>query len=187
MPGAGPPGGGAEGVIAMRRIAVIVALGALLGLFAGVVTASPALARGPKWLFAPAAPFTLPASFCGFTIRVSFPVNKGYSKILKTTDGSMTTLITGASTVSNTNLSTGKTITVNLSGPEKVTAFPDGSATLRAKGRSAYALSPTDARRFGVPPLGVTAGAQTVSFAPDGSVTSFSLRHLLVDVCAALS
>jgi hypothetical protein len=68
-----------------------------------------------------------------------------------------------------------------------VTAFPDGSATLRAKGRSAYALSPTDARRFGVPRLGVTAGAQTVSFAPDGSVTSFSLRHLLVDVCAALS
>ena len=40
----------------------------------------------------------------------------------------------------------------------------------------------------GVPPLGVTAGSQTVSFAPDGSVTSSSLRgHLLVDLCAALS
>ena len=32
----------------MRRLAVIVALGVLLGMFGGVVTASPALARGPK-------------------------------------------------------------------------------------------------------------------------------------------
>jgi hypothetical protein len=173
----------------MRRAGLIVALGALLGIVGGVVTAAPALAgRGPKWQFAPAAPFTLPASFCGFKIRVSFPVNKEYSKILKTTNGSVTTLITGASTVSNTNLSTGKTITVNLSGPEKVTTFADGSVTLRAKGRSAYALSPADARRFGLSPLGVTAGVQTVTFAPDGSITSFSLRgHVLVDICAALS
>jgi len=168
---------------------MVVALCTLLGMVGGVVTGTPALAgRGPKWQFAPAAPFTLPASFCGFKIRVSFPVNKEYSKILQARNGSMTTLITGASTVSNTNLRTGKTITVNLSGPEKVTTFPDGSAILRAKGRSAYALSPADARRFEMPPLGVTAGAQTVSFAPDGTITSFSLRgHVVVDVCAALS
>jgi hypothetical protein len=166
-----------------------VALGALLGMVGPVVTAAPALAgRGPKWQFVPAAPFTLPAGFCGFKVRVSFPVDKEYSKILQATNGSMTTLITGASTVSNTNLSTGKTITVNISGPGKLTTFADGSVTLRAKGRSAYALSPADAQRFGVPPLGVTAGAQTASFAPDGSVTSFSLHgHVLVDVCAALS
>lgn len=50
MPGTGPPRGGAEGVIAMRRAGVIAALSALLGLLGGVVTASPALAggRGPK-------------------------------------------------------------------------------------------------------------------------------------------
>ena len=49
------------GVDAMRRIGVIVALGALLGMLAGVVTASPALAaRGPKWEIVPADPFTLP-------------------------------------------------------------------------------------------------------------------------------
>jgi hypothetical protein len=165
-----------------------VALGALLGMVGAVVTAAPALARGPKWQFVPAAPFTLPASFCGFKIRVSFPVNKEYSKILQATNGSMTTLITGALTVSNTNLSTGKTITINISGPGKVTTFHDGSVILSSKGRSAYALSPADAQRFGVPPLGVTTGAQTASFAPDGSVTSFSLHgHVLVDVCAALS
>ncbi len=34
----------------MRRLGVIVALGTMLGMFGGVVTASPAVAgRGPKW------------------------------------------------------------------------------------------------------------------------------------------
>jgi hypothetical protein len=174
----------------MRRLRVIVALGALLGMLGGVLTASPALAgRGPKWEFlGPARPFTLPASICGFKIRVSFPVNKEYGKILKTTNGSATMLITGRLTLSNTNLSTGKTIITNLSGPGKLTTFPDGSVTERAKGHTGYLLSPADAKRIGVPRLGVTAGAQTITFAPDGSVTSFSLRgHVLVDICAALS
>jgi len=40
----------------MRRVGVIVALGALLGMLRGVVTASPALARGPKWQFLPTQP-----------------------------------------------------------------------------------------------------------------------------------
>ena len=180
--------GGAEGVIAMRRAGAIVALGALLGLFGGVVTAAPALAGRPKWTFNAGQPFTLPASICGFKIRVSFPVDKEYAKVLKSTNGSTTMLITGRLTLSNTNLSTGKTLITNLSGPGKITTFPDGSVTERAKGHTGYLLSSADARRFGVPRLGVTAGAQTISLAPDGSVTSFSLDgHVLVNICAALS
>jgi len=35
-------------VIAMRRLGVIVALGALVGMLGGAVTAAPALARGPQ-------------------------------------------------------------------------------------------------------------------------------------------
>ena len=53
--------GRSEGGFAMRRFGVIVALGALLGMFAGVLTAAPALAgRGPKWQLTVAAPFTVP-------------------------------------------------------------------------------------------------------------------------------
>jgi hypothetical protein len=44
MPGTGPQCGGAEGVIAMRRFAAIVTLGALLSMIAGAATAVPALA-----------------------------------------------------------------------------------------------------------------------------------------------
>jgi hypothetical protein len=153
-----------------------------------VVTAAPALARGPKWQFNAGEPFTLPADFCGFEIGVSFPVDKEYFKTLKAADGSTTVLVTGSLTLSNTNLNTGKSITANISGPGKITFFPDGSESSVETGRAVYALLPADAQRFGVPPIGLTAGPLTESFAPDGSLTSFSLQgHVLVDVCAALS
>jgi hypothetical protein len=172
----------------MRRLGVMAALSALLGMFGGVVTASPALARGPQWQFNTGQPFTVPADFCGFQIGVSFPVDKEYFKVLKAADGSMTLLITGALTLTNTNLNTGKTITANISGPGTVTFFPDGSITTEETGRAVYALVPADAQRFGLPPIGLTAGPLTTSVDVDGNLTSFSLQgHVLVDVCAALS
>jgi hypothetical protein len=175
-------------VIAMRRVGVIVALAALLGMSGGAVTASPALARGPNWQVVPAPPaITLPAVFCGFEVRVTFPVDREFVKILKASDGSMTTLATGSLTMSATNLATGKTITENISGPSKVIASPDGSVTELEKGRNGLALTPADAARFGLPTVSVTAGARSVSLAPDGSITSLSLHgHVVVDVCAAL-
>jgi hypothetical protein len=167
---------------------MIVALGALLGMLGGVVTASPALAdRGPKWEIVPAEPFTLPAEFCGFDVGVTVPVNREYSKLLKT-DDSMTTLITGSLTASFTNLGTGKTITENISGPYTVTAFSDGSAVVAFKGLTAFIITPDQAQQFGLPAVSVIAGNLTVSVDPDGIFTSVSLQgHVLVDVCAALS
>ena len=163
----------------MRRLAVVVALGALLGMFGGVVTAAPALARGPKWQFNAGQPFTVPADFCGFQIGVSFPVDKEYFKVLKAADGSMTLLVTGSLTLSNTNLSTGKTITANISGPGQITFLPDGSVITEETGRAVYALVPADAQRFGVPPVGLTAGPLTTLVDADGNLTSFSLQgHL---------
>ena len=91
----------------MRRFGVIVALGVVLGMFAGVLTASPAVAgRGHKWEIVPAAPFTLDPSFCGFAVRVTPQVNKRFSKLLRASDGSMTFLHTGFFEVSYTNLQT---------------------------------------------------------------------------------
>lgn len=67
VPGTGHSVGawGVGGVIIMRRLSVIVALGALLGMVGGAATASPALAgRGHKWEVFPASPaITLPAAF----------------------------------------------------------------------------------------------------------------------------
>jgi hypothetical protein len=174
----------------MRRLGMIVALGALLGMFGGVVTASPALAgRGHKWEFVPAPPsITLPAAFCGFKVRVTTPVNKEFVKVLKAADGSMTFLTTGSFRHSYTNLSTGKAIIENASASGRATVHADGSVTVAARGRSPFFLTPADAKRFGLPTLSVLAGGLTFSVDPAGNLTSVSLHgHVLVDVCAALS
>src|SRR5215831_11189289 len=134
-------------------------------------------------------PFTLPASLCGFKLRVAFPVNKEYTKILKTADGSMTFLFTGAVTVSYKNLQTGKTITVPENVPGKFFGHPDGSFTEVHTGRNGpFILTRTNAARFGLPAVSVTAGKLTFSISANGVITSLSLNgHVLVDVCAALS
>jgi hypothetical protein len=167
---------------------VIVALGTLLGMLGGVVTATPALARGPKWHFAAAKPFTLPALFCGFKVRVTPVVDKSFFKVLKTSDGSMTFLSTGSFKASFKNLQSGKAVTESLSGPAKTTVSPNGSFTSAAGGHNGFFLSPADAKRFGLPTVSVTVGRLRFSVAPDGAITSLSLHgHVLVDVCAALS
>ena len=174
----------------MRRLPMIVALGALVGMVAGLMTAGPALAgRGPKWEIVPAEPFTLPADYCGFPVGFSWPVRNEYSKILKAADGSMIVLITGVDKIVATNLSTGKALPPqNISGPAKVTTFPDGSVTVTSTGLSGFVFSPAYAQLFGMPTIGATAGAQTTTVDADGNVTSFSLDgHVVSDTCAALS
>ena len=173
----------------MRRAGVIVTLGALVSMFAAALTGSPALARGDGWQILPAPPaIILPATFCGFEVQSTFPVDRESAKILTASDGFMTTLVTGSLFASLTNVESGKTITENISGPSKETDNPDGSLTTTATGLNPIALTPADAARFRLPTLGVTAGARTVSVAADGSITSLTLDgHVLVDVCAALS
>jgi len=168
---------------------MIMALGTLAGMVGGVVTASPALAgRGHKWEFMPAPPaVTLPASWCGFKVRLTTPVNKEFIKVLKASDGSMTFLYTGSYRHSYKNLSTGKVITENVSASARFTGHADDSVTAVSRGRSSSLLTPADANRFGLPTLSVLAGRLVVSFDPEGHITSLSHGHVAVDVCAALS
>jgi hypothetical protein len=172
----------------MKRLAVIVTLGALLGMLAGAVTASPAFAdgRGDGWQFISMPPtFTLDPVFCGFEIQGTQLANKVFVKALKTADGSMAFLSTGTSKISLT--ANGRTITANISGPVKEIDFPDGSVTELLKGTSGGTLAPADAARFGLPGVFISAGALTATADATG-LTSVSLDgHVLVDVCAALS
>jgi hypothetical protein len=186
----------AKGEIVMRRIGLIVALGALLGMFGGVVTASPALAdRGPKWAIVPTPdPFILAGgtnpekSFCAFGVKVTVLVNREYYKELKTDDGSVViSLVTGSVTASFTNVETGKTITENISGPYEFTTVDGQVVGIAFKGLTFLAVEQGRAQQFGLPAVSVIAGGLTVSVA--GPIfTSASLQgHVLVDICAALS
>jgi len=106
--------------------------------------------------------------------------------ILKSSDGSMTSLINGSVKTTFTNLSTGKTINANTSGPAKKTESADGSLVFASEGLTAIALEPPDAKRFGLPTLFVSAGSVTLSFTAEGDTTSVSLHgHALINVCAA--
>jgi hypothetical protein len=132
-----------------------------------------------------AQPVTLPALFCGFNIRITFPANKEYGKALTAADG--TTLITGSLTAAYTNLSTGKTITKPVRARQAHPAtrlFDHGG-----QGPLWAAPCPADAQRFGLPTVAVTAGAQTTALAlPSGAVTSLTLHgYVLVNVCTARS
>jgi hypothetical protein len=169
---------------------MIVALGALLGMLGGVVTASPALAggRGDGWQIVDLGPLPLnfDDTYCTFPVSVDFPVNREYMKLLKTDDSTIT-LFTGSLTGSFTNQQTGKTITVNLSGPYKVTVSGN-SVTVAFRGQTGIILKREQARQFGLPPMSVIAGATAVSVAPDGTFTSVSPKgQVLVDICAARS
>jgi hypothetical protein len=167
-----------------------VALSALLAMSGGVMTSSPALARGrgDGWQFVSIPRhFSLPAEFCGFKIRGTLLVDKAFVKALKSADGSIT-LLTGAVKFTFTNAANGKSVAVNATGPTKIITNPDNSATVLGKGHQLLSLAPSDQARFGLPGLFVSAGALTGTLAPDGTITSLTLDgHVLVNVCAALS
>jgi len=119
-------------------------------------------------------------------VRVT-PVTKQFAKVLKTSDGSETVLITGRQRLSFTNLSTGKTITENASASSTFTANADGSVTVASRGRSPLVLAPADAQRFGLPGVSVVAGRVTESVDSAGNLSLSLHGHVAVDVCAALS
>jgi hypothetical protein len=172
----------------MRRIGVIVALGALLIMLGGAVTAAPALAggRGGGWVYQDFGPgFT--TTNCGFPINATQDVDKVFAKVLKTVNGSTIFLFTGSAKITFTNPANGKSVSVNTSGPAKFTANADGSATFRATGREPNDLSPADAARFGLPAVFASAGPVTGAVDVNGNFTSLNVGHILVNICAALS
>jgi hypothetical protein len=166
----------------------VAAFGIALGTSSVIVPVSPAaFARGPSWEFADAQPFTVPAALCGFKIRVRFPTDRSYFKVLKAADGSVVFLSNGFIRVSYENLQSGRTVTEVEPGPSKTTVFADDSIEAVAGGHNGIFLMPADAKRFGLPTVSVTVGRLTETVAADGTIMSLSLRsHVLVDVCTAL-
>jgi hypothetical protein len=132
----------------------------------------------------PAGRFEAPAGlFCSFGVLSEPVVN---NQVVKTfspkPNGDIVQLATGAFVTRLTNTSTGKSITVNTSGPGRFTIHPDGSATLEASGRWFFAVienAPFNAF--------ISSGHAVLSIAPDGTVTLVSQSGHVEDVCALLS
>ena len=86
-----------RGMIAMRRFAVIVALGALLSMFGGVATPAPALAggRGDGWEFFPFTSGTVDG-FCPFPVFFGVPSQNVFQKVLTSPPGATIFLLNGS-------------------------------------------------------------------------------------------
>jgi hypothetical protein len=171
---------------------LVVAAGTAIAV--ALVAAAPVAANNdPHRIYLAAAPFDVPATVCGFAVHVESLVDREYAKVTTNPDGSTTYKITGTAVLNLTNSTTGKTITVNASGPGKSTFSADGT-TLTFDDAGLTALWATNLMDLGAPSnfvvaAGHTAGTLLFTTSPSaGSVVGpLELGNVLVDVCGALS
>lgn len=157
----------------------------LMSLAVVTVLLLPGVARAdqPMREALPQTDFTIQGS-CSFDVDLHIVRNDEFITTFR--DGRQ--LITGALVVSLTNVDTGKTITLNISGPVFVSPHEDGSQTLELSGRSlvffaAGALGPGSA---GV--LELTSGPAVIEYAADGSAVSYTKASAAaVDLCPVLA
>jgi hypothetical protein len=171
----------------MRRFASLVT-GALLLALTSLVAAPPALANNdPHRVFLPAGPFDLPVGFCSFPTHFDVVANKEYGKITTLPDETTIIKVTGTLKLRATNVSTGKTVLLNASGPATITIYPDGSVTFDSSGHLLNYLPAASAGLFGFPGVMLISGQFHETDDPTGTPTAMSVTGRVTDVCAALS
>ena len=156
--------------MALRRPLFVVCAAAFLAVFAGSAAHGAQPIREP--LVIEDADFN---NLCQFPVRIEITANKEYVKFFS--DGRL--LVNGKLFVRITNLDSGESIDVNISGPANVTP-----TTERNMGRGILLLFPEDA---GGPGLFLNTGRLEIIRGEDGFITNYTVRGTSVDVCAALS
>ena len=129
----------------------------------------------------------LPAgSACSFHLRGEPVVNREFATTFPAdSSGDVRELVTGRLVEGLSNVDTGMSIVVDISGPGRFVFHPDGSVTWDPNGRWLLFLSPRDV------PAGPTAyinsGHIRVEITPTGQKVLVSRSWTQLDVCAALS
>jgi hypothetical protein len=122
------------------------------------------------------SPFTF-VGLCQFDVLAQAVVNREYTISFVNNDGLLVKqIVTGASVVTFTNLSNNASITLNISGPGKITYNPDGSATLDILGRE-----------FGFPGDTTGAGRTVIEISPSGVPTLVSQVGNYTSLCSLLA
>jgi hypothetical protein len=170
----------------MKRFALLVTAALLLAL-TSLATAPPALANNdPHRVFLPAGPVDLPVGFCSFPVHIDVVANKEYGKITTLPDGTTIIKVAGTLKLRATNVTTGKSILLNASGPGTITIYPDGSVTIDATGHTLNYIPAASAGLFGFPGVMLTSGQFHETDDPTGTPTAMSVTGRATDVCAAL-
>jgi hypothetical protein len=161
----------------MRRI-----FPALLGASLLFALASPVLAGGKPTIEPvpfPEEGILLPGGvFCGVDVFVEAIKNTEKALTFPADeDGNVLQIITGQLWITATNVATGDSVVLNISGPYKVLIRPDGTLDITFFGRSVPVQPPG---------FIVTSGRVVYVIHPDGSSEILSQRGGSTDVCALL-
>jgi len=126
---------------------------------------------------------------CAFPVEFKLVTSREYEVKTSTgTDGTVTSRVTGSLVVTATNLSNGKSMTLNVSGPSTAVVAADGSLTISAEGRTLFDFTEQPAGGAVTNGMFLTRGLVSVSGdATTGVVTSFSSKTAPTDVCSELS
>jgi hypothetical protein len=152
-----------------------------VALAVGAALAPAAFADQPTKEPANNADFTLAAGqSCSFPVASHF---YGDKEILKTFSSGRV-LVTGRLRQTLTNLDSGKTIDLNISGPGHLVENADGTSTLVLLGRSDFPFFSTDLVSRG---FLLTSGQMTLTLDASGNVIARTITGNVVDLCAALS
>ncbi len=157
----------------MRRLfAVAISAGAF------ILAATPAAAGAPVREPVPTPPPFVVDGACPFGVGVQTTLNSEYTISFTDASGNpVKQITTGHLVVILSNVDSGKSLTVNLSGPSIFTANPDGSFTLEFLGPQAGVIG-------GFFVLG--AGRTVFQIAPDDTMTVTQVGHFR-DLCALLA
>ena len=99
-------------------------------------------------------------------------------------DGTLVTIETGVAKVRLTNLDSGESLDLNISGTGKLRVSPDGSFVFAGNGPWLFSDVPPG---LGLPPLFWTSGHFEVHADTQGNLVSFERVGHLVDLCAELA
>ena len=145
---------------------------------------APVAADQPVREGLPAGPFTLDASICGFPVDVTFPTNKEFT----TTFANGKQIITGSLFATLTNPLTGRSTTINISGPGSIVPNGDGTTTFTLSGRSLIFLSPNQVTPGSPGLLILTSGPVVFQLDQNGNITSYRITSAKArDMCAVLA
>jgi hypothetical protein len=157
----------------------------LLAVAAGLLSVPAALADKPARFPLPASPFQLPADICGFPVDFVPLQNKEYGKIFS--NGVFA--INGVLKAQYTNVDTGKSITLNISGPGTLTPQPDGTTLVTGRGASAIFFFPGQLAPGSPGAIFLLHGQFTELVDQNGNPIpgTFTTTGHLQDICAMLS
>lgn len=134
----------------------------------------------------PTGTVTLPL-LCGFDVRLDLMNNETLTSFFGNDGNLVKQVVSGSSFGKFTNLSSGKTIDVNLSGPAQFTFNSDGSITITADGPQGFAVPLLGLGLVPLTQFSVGSGRVIYNISRAAGITLVSRVGSFQDVCPMLS